>query len=175
MIQKICERGDELWRLVLDECEKIGTSAAPGGRQSRRSSAMYGADGRSVSALLWIEKNDGSNDVYHLTARDSSGRVGMDVNVDGPWTDNHDKFWQMQLRDRTGAWVIGHTHYRVHPDLPNGRRDGAGHAGRLFRIRRLDNGEVFETRNLWFQGTVPPAWRDQFPDTAEFVPGEQKL
>ena len=65
--------------------------------------------------------------------------------------------------------VIGHTHYRILPDRSAHDRDLAGHGGRLFRIRRLGSSEVIETRNLWYQGVIPPKWREQMPDDAEFV------
>lgn len=62
--------------------------------------------------------------------------------------------------------VINGRHYQVHPDRGSG--PGTGFGGSQFVIRRFD-GRVHITRNLWDQGDVPPQWRGQFPDNAEFV------
>jgi hypothetical protein len=182
------EYGGELWQAVLAKGREL-VSAVTDRRGDSRSTALYSADGRSVAAIFSIGMPDGTNTVYCVTAWWPEYRdPGIRVDVDGPWIDSCDKHWARELADRPGRVVIGGEHYRVVPDLPDGRRDGAGYGGRLFRIRLLPGaapvevrrrdrsddrtiapGEVFETRNLWHQGTIPPKWRERLPDTAEFV------
>ena len=87
---------------------------------------------------------------------------------DNPWLDSHDAYWQSQSDDRAGAVVVDTEHYRVGPVVDY--RDGAGFGGQLFRLRDIATGEITETRNLWHQGTIPPAWRDRLPSTHEFLP-----
>lgn len=48
-------------------------------------------------------------------------------------------------------------------------RSFLGHAGREFKIQKLDNGETFTTNNLWSGGMLPQKYWDEFPDTHKFV------
>lgn len=107
---------------------------------------------------------------YAAEARHDPSVDRIEVSVDGPWVDSRDSFWLGELADRSHAVVIGGEHYRIRPDLPERDRDCAGFAGRLHRIRFYsDPRKIIETRNLWHQGTIPPAFRDRLPDDAEFV------
>lgn len=72
--------------------------------------------------------------------------------------------WRDQMK-RSGGLVIEGQHYRALP--ASGGSQGFG--GREFSIRKLDTGEVIQTRNLWHQGIIPPHFRDRLPDNAEFV------
>jgi len=166
------ERYHDLWQAVLARCDELKRQHAPnlGGRQS---AALIDWDGRGTSAILGIVQNDGTDLVYHVEGRLTSRRDDISVSHDGPWLDSHDSFWAGQVARREGAVVIGHDHYRIKPDLPERDRGIAGYGGSLHRIRMLATGEVIETRNLWHQGTVPPKWREQMPDDAEFVTAEE--
>lgn len=42
-----------------------------------------------------------------------------------------------------------------------------GHGGRCFHIKFAD-GHTLTTNNLWYQGEIPPEFRNELPDTAEF-------
>ena len=161
-----CERYHELWQAILGKCSEL--EKLPGARPDMRSAGLVDHDGRGMSAIQKVGHDDGSRSVYRVQARENP-RGGISVSHDGPWLDSHDQFWTEQLADRTGAVIIGNTHYRIMPDLPTSSRDHAGMAGRLYRIRMLATGEVIETRNLWHQGVIPPSWRDRLPDDAEFV------
>lgn len=154
--------GDELWDAVLTRCKEIVAGASYG-----RSAGMYGSDGCSVSAQLWSGQPDGTDKVWMVTAsyHEFRSRQPITVSVDGPWVDNHDTFWAENAADRSNAAVIGHEHYRIRPDLPVRDAGLAGYAGRTFCIRFHDGREV-TTRNLWYQGMIPPAWRDRLPDNA---------
>lgn len=88
--------------------------------------------------------------------------------------DSNDDFWEMQLSDRSRALVINGKHYRIGSD--NGRTVAGfkGFGGRKFKIQMLDGVEPFDVDDLWFQGPIPPKWRDRLPDTARFVdPNEE--
>jgi hypothetical protein len=162
------ERYEELWQAVTARCDELKQQHAPD-RGNRRSAGLVDSDGRGISAVLGIGQDDGTDLVYHVRARTVPPRGDVSVSYDGPWLDSHDHFWAEQLADRTNAVVIGGEHYRVNPDLSPSRRDGAGFGGALHCIRNLATGMVTETRNLWYQGIVPPKWREQMPDDAEFV------
>jgi len=163
------ERHEEMWKAILAKCEEL--QHQPGGRPDMRSAGGVGFQGREMSAVVKVGHDDGTRSVYHVQAhlQGPHQRDRIKVTVDGPWLDSSDGFWSMQLSDRKGAVVINHTHYRISPDRPESQRDLAGHGGSLFRIRMLASGEVIETRNLWYQGVIPPSWRDRLPDDAEFV------
>lgn len=53
-----------------------------------------------------------------------------------------------------------------------GYTQGLGHGGRVFRWRWLDEpeGTVHESNNIWYQGKIPPEWRDRLPDNAVWLP-----
>jgi len=44
-----------------------------------------------------------------------------------------------------------------------------GYGGRTFKIRCLKTGKITECNNLWHQGTPPEIWKDEFPNTHEFI------
>ena len=159
-----CERFDDLWQAVLARCEELKPEGSAG---SSRSASLIESDGRGVAAICSFDLDDGTSVVHQITARAvTRGRV---IEVQHTtWLDSHDQFWADQMADREGAVVIDHCHYRIKPDIPRGDGGFAGYGGRLHRIR-LASGDVIETRNLWYQGIVPPPWRERLPDDAEFV------
>lgn len=77
-------------------------------------------------------------------------------------------YWLQQIATEPDRrLVINGTHYRL------GDRTGPasckGFGGRVHRIRYLDGGRTITTDDLWFQGEIPAPFREQLPDTAEFV------
>lgn len=163
------ERYEEMWHAILAKCEEL--QRQPGLKPSMRSTGSTSGDGRHMSAICKLDHGDGTDFVYHVEAHVLPHQAAIKVSVDGPWLDSHDGFWTEQAADRRGAVVIGHTHYRIRPDNTPGKSEYAGYGGRMHRIRWLATGETFETRNLWYQGVIPPSWRDRLPDDAEFVKG----
>lgn len=159
-----------MWAAITARCDEM-VKATPS-RGHYRSAALICADGWSVSSILGLRMADGTTKVYEVSAR-FYARSGIEVSADGPWVDSRDSQWEKELADRSDAVVIGGEHYRIRPDLPERDRDIAGFAGALHRIRFYSDPEkIIKTRNLWHQGTIPPAFRDRMPDTAEFVRGQ---
>lgn len=162
------DRYQELWQAVLAKCEDLKRQVPH--RDTGRTAGAVDHDGRGMSAVLQLCQDDGTDFRYLIHAYTNSlTRDGIAVSVNGPWVDNHDSFWAVQLSDRDGAVVINHEHYRIAPDTTRGF---VGFGGQLFRIRRFGSDEVIETRNLRHQGIIPPSWRDRLPDDAEFVKAE---
>lgn len=62
--------------------------------------------------------------------------------------------------------VINGGIYTIVPESKGGFK---GYGGRLFRIRKFGQEQVLVTTNLWHQGDVPKVWREEMPDTAEFI------
>lgn len=78
-------------------------------------------------------------------------------------------FWEEKIAihdDRT--FIIKGERYHAQPDTSDIYKF-KGFGGRKFKIRRIDTGEIIETQNLWYQGVIPPYFRDRMPDNAEFV------
>ena len=73
--------------------------------------------------------------------------------------------------------MINGQHYRIGAN--NGRSTTRrpafrGFGGREFEIEYLDGGRRITVNDLWYQGPIPPAHRDRFPDNARFVnPGQE--
>ena len=44
-----------------------------------------------------------------------------------------------------------------------------GFGGRRHLFRRLSDGDILETDDLWYQGPIPPMFRDRLPDTHERI------
>lgn len=106
-------------------------------------------------------RGDGVADVYQIevtvTRRQSS----------------NDLYWHQQLADRRGALVINGVHYRI--GSQNGQRaPSKGFGGRSFQVQKLDESTPFTVDDLWYQGPIPPKFREQLPDNARFVDPSQE-
>jgi hypothetical protein len=160
----ICvEHAELLWQAVLDQCEKL---AKAGGFM--RTAGAYGADGKSCSAFMSKSDEDGSSTAWFIQACYDPARRKehrLSVTVTGPMTDNHDREWERRLSDPAAHVVCGHGWYAF------GTGSGGGFGGQLFRWRDLATGAITESHDMWYGGTVPPAWRERIPDTHEMLAG----
>lgn len=79
------------------------------------------------------------------------------------------QFWTEKMvphfRDSPMTARIGGRHYRIGPERAGGFR---GFGGARFIIQFHDGRKVVTT-NLWSQGEIPEAYREQLPDNATFV------
>ena len=123
--------------------------------------------GQSLDGLVEIYRSDGTSVVHNVT-------VYCKAHIRDPYTanvktsyHNSDGYWSEQASDRANAAVIDGIHYRIKPDTAK-PGPGSGYDGQKFTVRFHDGREV-TTRNLWYQGPIPPVWRDRLPDNAEFV------
>ncbi len=62
--------------------------------------------------------------------------------------------------------------YQVMPEKPGLSIWSRGFGGQEFTIKRDDLDEPIKTRNLWYNGKIPPFFREQMPDNAKFVRGD---
>ncbi|WP_275558596.1 hypothetical protein [Streptomyces sp. 5-6(2022)] len=120
-----------------------------------------GMGGSAMRATYVVGQKDGSDKVYAIT-------VSIEQSVD-----HVDYFWGPggprdgdNLLDRV---VVGGEHYILGEDRPGDAFKGFG--GRRFDIEFFDGRKV-TTRDLWYQGVIPPKWRERYPDNARFVTGE---
>lgn len=77
-------------------------------------------------------------------------------------------FWTQRVDNKnspTQATIKGAVYQIARETGVKGEWKGFG--GRKFRIRFFD-GRVLETTNLWHNGKVPPHFRDELQDNAEF-------
>lgn len=154
----------ELWKAVLAKVEEI-TADHPDDRRSMRGTASVNRDG-TMSCIYKMDRKNGEDWVYLIEAfRDRFRTTNITVKVER-YLDSNENYWNQQLADRSKAIVVDGVHYRI------GRGNGGGFGGRKFVIKYLASGEVVETHDLWYQGQIPPMFREQLPDTAEFVPQE---
>lgn len=65
--------------------------------------------------------------------------------------------------------VIGGHYYIVNPFVKRPENIIKGFGGQEFYIRKLD-GTLIKSNNVWHQGKIPRSFRDQLPDTANFLP-----
>jgi hypothetical protein len=165
----ICvEHAGLLWQAILAQCEKL----VPGGRASMRTAGAYGTDGKSCSAFMSRSNEDGSSTAWFIQAYYDPARrreYRLSITVTGPVTDNHDREWERRIADSAPHVVCDHGWYTFGSGS-SGRLSG-GFGGRLFRWRDLATGAVTESRDMWFGGVVPPAWRERIPDTHEMLAG----
>lgn len=154
----------ELWAAVLAKVAEIDAEHTEE-ESEFRGTALVAPHG-AVSAIRKRSRGDGTSSVYFVTAS-RSFRKEVDVRVER-WVDDHAGFWEMQLADRSNAVVIDHTHYRV------GSGNGDGYGGRTFTLRDLATGAETTTNDLWYQGVIPPTFRDRLPATHEFVIHEMR-
>ena len=124
--------------------------------------AIYGPDEmiyQVESTYKADSRRDGTDDEYLITVE-----VIKKVN-------SNDTYWRDQLSDRSNAVVINGVHYRIGP--ANGNPLNRGFGGRQYGIEFLDGRRV-TTRNLWYQGPIPPKYLIQIPDNARWVHPEQE-
>lgn len=81
-------------------------------------------------------------------------------------------FWLEIIQEKDEHIIIDGVCYYLDRNDLWGRPGWQGFAGRRFRIRFLETGEIIETTNLWHNGTIPDEFRDLLPDNAEFVEKE---
>ncbi|QCX81163.1 hypothetical protein C9F11_37900 [Streptomyces sp. YIM 121038] len=123
-----------------------------------------GLGGSSMRATYKVGQVDGSDMVYTIT-----------VTVEQS-ADHKDKFWgpggTRDGDDPTRRVVVGGEHFMLGDDRPGDGFKGFG--GRRFDIQFFD-GRTVTTRDLWYQGVVPPKWRERYPDNARFVTTQEAL
>lgn len=158
------------WEAALafyDETVKRLIAAEGPGRGTMREQPRPCGLAQSLAGYVEVYRADGTSVVHNVTVRCKNyTREPHTVDVKTSFH-NSDDYWSKQASDRSDAVVIDGVHYRIRPDRPN-PGPGCGYGGRKFTIRFHDGREV-RTRNLWYQGPIPPAWRDRLPDNAEFV------
>lgn len=76
------------------------------------------------------------------------------------------KFWNNIMEEKDEHVIVDGTCYAIANTPINGF---CGFGGCRFKIKMFDTGEVIETDNLWYQGKIPEEYRNQFPDTAQFI------
>jgi hypothetical protein len=117
-----------------------------------------GMGSQSVRATYKVSQPDGSQKVYVVT-----------VSVEES-TDHRDSFWGPGgVRDGDDPLkrvVVNGDHYYLGDDKPGGFKGFGGHR---WEIEFFDGRKVI-THDLWHQGTVPPKWRERYPDNAKFIP-----
>lgn len=157
------EVDSELFEACLARGEQIRQEnpELPFGYRSTALTSPHGA----VSLIQKLGHGDGTASVFFITAQRTLRRqVVVRVEV---WHDSHDLFWQEQINDRSNAVVVGLNHYRIGDEMAGGT-EHSGHGGRRFGLRDLLTGKVTETSNLWYQGIIPPKFREALPPTHEF-------
>ena len=84
--------------------------------------------------------------------------------------DSKDDYWERQHADQSNSVVINGVHYRLGD---SGETEFRGFGGRKFDIEFL-GGRKVSTRNLWYQGPIPPKYLERFPDNARWTdPGQE--
>lgn len=174
------EFAEELYSAILAECGRL----VPGSLGGSRTAPAYSNDGQHCSVILSWENADGTATVFHVQAFartgprqvwQSPGKMGrIQVQVHGPWVDNRDDHWSRLLLTATpdDHVVADHKWY----SFGNTARTAAprsmkGFGGQVFTFRMLDGSAVRTSDDMWFAGTIPPAWRDRIPDTAVMIEG----
>ncbi|WP_157253113.1 hypothetical protein [Nonomuraea typhae] len=125
-----------------------------------RSIGEFTVDGATSTMLATysVKQPDGSNTVYTLTLSAVESQ------------DDHDWFWgpggERDRDDPSRRVVVDGTHYVI--GKGGKPAEHSGFAGRTFNIAFFD-GRAVSTKDLWYQGPIPPKWRHRFPDNARFV------
>lgn len=159
-----------IWDAILKLVDSLpdgrgGTSRTPGRFVQGYGDDVEGGPFERFSATSQFKqynaRGDGVDDVYDI-----------EVTVTKRASSN-DEYWRQQLADRQGAIVINGVHYRV--GKSNGQRAPfKGFGGRRFSVRMLANRHVAHIDDLWYQGPIPPKYRELLPDNAEWVNPDQE-
>lgn len=163
---------DALWQAILARLEDI-KQANPSRRGFSRDQAHYSVDGMSCVTQAEMGQDDGTKNVYYLTARYAGNHWcafnGDKISVEvRPSFHSSEWFWEPIITlagaSRLNAVVEGVNCYTVEPDSDK-PGPGDGFSGARFTIAWLDDdgqptGEITVTRNMWSRGTIPPKFRD---------------
>lgn len=153
---------------VVDELIELLPDAAGG--TSRTAGTFSQTDIGRTQAKLYATRAEYS----HGQADGTSLKYEIEIRV-VERVDSRDEYWGQQIEDRENALVINGVHYRI------GDRSGIpgpfkGFGGRKFAFRWKGDDEVIEVDDLWYQGPIPPKFRElaEFQDNAEWVDPEQE-
>jgi hypothetical protein len=159
---------DRLWARMQ---QVIHDDLGKGHRGNVRSAVDYAPtdDGASASCTYGLWNQDGTTTEYAIAATFQAGVIAVDVqrtedSFDGVWGPGGS--FTMDGPDE--LVVIDHTVYKIGPEHGRSGSGFRGFCGRRFDIEFLD-GRTVTTTNLWEAKTVPPKWRDRWPDTARWA------
>lgn len=163
-LEKLRPAEDALWARLLKEVAALPNA----GSTSRSTGSFEHTDGASVGRCRYTEyQGDGTRMHWDLTATLRGGRITVSSQTS---VDSCDDSWgpggRMDLTDPRRRVVVAHEHYMLGPDRPRDNFKGFG--GRRWEIEFHDGRRV-TTHDLWYQGVIPPKWRDRYPDNARFV------
>lgn len=166
-------RTKRLSKALMDEYDKLN-KGSHGSSGSRR---YFAADGKSAVMTIGKGMADGTDDVYVIQADLASWRHDDDrltVTRKGPYVDSKEWFWRKYVADKDSPRVVrvNHTHYCIGEANRSGEMAGFG--GRQWKIR-FNDGRVEQTKNLWFQGIIPPKFREELPDNAVFEKSDEQI
>ena len=156
-----------LWARMQEAFAELGV----GHRGNSRSCVEYTPtdDGATASCTYGLWNEDGTTTEYAITATWQAGVIGVDVQR----SDNSfDEVWgpdgSLPTYGPGRLVTIDHTVYKIAPEHGYSASGFRGFCGRRFDIELFD-GETVTTTNLWEVKTVPPKWRERWPDTGRFV------
>lgn len=159
---------DRLWQRLLSA---VGT--LPKGHSGNRRSGgnfFHTDNGSSTGRCAYTTWNeDGTSTHYEIVASWVGEELTCDITVREDTADDRFGPGGEMDRDTKAAArriIVGHTVYTIEPetDAPGYCK---GFGGRRWDIVFLDGRRV-TTTNLWHGSTVPPKWRERWPDTARF-------
>lgn len=109
-----------------------------------------------VVAQLNVSTDEGYQERYRIT-----------VQIEALEDDHRESFWREHIdRYDDRSVIVGKEHYRIGRD--GEPRAFSGFGGRRFDIQ-FNDGRKIRTHNLWYQGIIPPKWRDVLAPNAKFV------
>lgn len=162
------ERFDELWDAILAKVEVIERAHKRSGSRSTGRT-----DGREVSTILDITMPDGTCRVFHIRAYVDM-RKEIVTQVDR-WYHNNEPYWEMIIESHSEdkRVIIDGVHYVLgkNGDAPSPHN---GFGGRRHVIDFFDGRHII-THDLWYQGPIPPVFRDQLPDNATWGPSDSEI
>jgi hypothetical protein len=168
------KRNDELviWEALLQIVEDLKKANPSAGNSRLPGEYLHHEDGRIQGSTRFTTFNtDGTQTNHQITGILQDGHVTTRVHSventrDAVWGPGGD----MDSDDDAGRRIIvNHTVYYISPDT-TGPSYCAGFGGRRWEIEYLDDGRRKVSHNLWQSNTVPPKWRERWPDTARFIP-----
>lgn len=175
------DRMKEIREAINVKVEELRQATEYSGGSSYES-ARFTSDGRSGWAKLILfdaKEGNGANKCFLIRAAYMSRR-GINFQVD-EWFDANPSYWQPKIlryqASDPNVVVVNGTHYTIgdppHTMKPKGSSGlGLGYAGARWNIKFKD-GRIVVTHNLWYQGSIPEAYRGAMQDNAEFLSNAQ--
>jgi hypothetical protein len=184
-LEPLTREQEEMRSLTVDLYNEGVTNVmkAGGGHGSQ---TYFSKDGKRALSHMGFGLEDGTEEIWIVEVGIKPewmiGSNKYTVEVKKSWH-SHEAFWEdiiaQDSKPDSNAVIVNHRHYYIGNEYPKDGNGFRGFGGRLFQWRWLDEmsaayqeaveAPIRQSTNMWYQGIIPPKFREALPDNAVWV------